>query len=289
MIFGRKYFRIYEKFMRRSIQFPGMDFFHYERSVLPMALLETNDWMVLNNIIYQINYLKDSREMRENLLKQLLLIIDFDSANFFVTDSDDPRILKNMAGYNFSEKLGEDYVGLYEMLDYQKGLMFDGKSRVYRETDIMEDKKRQETEYYKQFYQPNGWHYSLHASLAFEKRSVGTLALFRRQGKEDFSYKDVFVLEMLQDHLALRLYQDMSEHPDSDPKHTVHECVELYGLTRREEMILRCLVDGLEADVICQNACITNNTLKKHILNIYKKLGIRNRVQMFKLVKEKEN
>lgn len=275
--------------MRRSIPFPGMDFFHYERSVLPMALLETNDWMVLNNIIYQINYLKDSQEMRENLLKQLLLIIDFDSANFFVTDSDDPRILKNMAGYNFSEKLGEDYVGLYEKLDYQKGLMFDGKSRVYRETDIMEDKKRQETEYYKQFYQPNGWHYSLHASLAFEKRSVGTLALFRRQGKEDFSYKDVFVLEMLQDHLALRLYQDMSEHPDSDPKHTVHECVELYGLTRREEMILRCLVDGLEADVICQNACITNNTLKKHILNIYKKLGIRNRVQMFKLVKEKEN
>ena len=275
--------------MRRSIPFPGMDFFQYERSVLPMALLETNDWMVLNNIIYQINYLKDSQEMRENLLKQLLLIIDFDSANFFVTDSDDPRILKNMAGYNFSEKLGEDYVGLYEKLDYQKGLMFDGKSRVYRETDIMEDKKRQETEYYKQFYQPNGWHYSLHASLAFEKRSVGTLALFRRQGKEDFSYKDVFVLEMLQDHLALRLYQDMSEHPDSDPKHTVHECVELYGLTRREEMILRCLVDGLEADVICQNACITNNTLKKHILNIYKKLGIRNRVQMFKLVKEKEN
>ena len=132
--------------MRRSIQFPGMDFFHYERSVLPMALLETNDWMVLNNIIYQINYLKDSQEMRENLLKQLLLIIDFDSANFFVTDSEDPRILKNMAGYNFSEKLGEDYVGLYEKLDYQKGLMFDGKSRVYRETDIMEDKKRQETE-----------------------------------------------------------------------------------------------------------------------------------------------
>ena len=145
------------------------------------------------------------------------------------------------------------------------------------------------TDYYKQFYEPNGWHYSLHATLAFDKRSVGTLSLFRKKGKEDFSYKDVFVLEMLQDHLALRLNQDRNEHADTDTKHTVHECVELYGLTRREEMILRCLVDGLEADVICQNACITNNTLKKHILNIYKKLGIKNRVQMFKLVKEKEN
>jgi len=33
---------------------------------------------------------------------------------------------------------------------------------------------------------------------------------------------------------------------------------------------------------------ISVNTLKKHILNIYRKLGIRNRVQMFKLIKEKE-
>lgn len=195
--------------------------------------------MVLNNIIYQVNFLKDSLEMRENLLRQLLLIIDFDSANFFVTDGENPRILKNMAGYNFSPKLGEDYLDCYEKLDYQKGLMFDGKSRVYRETDIMEDKKRTETEYYKQFYVPNNWHFSLHSSLAFDKRSVGTLALFRRKGKEDFSYKDVFVLEMLQDHLALRLSQDLNDCSETDTKHTVHECVEIYGLTRREEMILR--------------------------------------------------
>ena len=260
-----------------------------EKECKQMALLETNDWMVLNNIIYQINFLKDSVEMRENFLKQLLLIVDFDRANFFLTGSENPCVLKSMAGYHFEEKLGEEYLDCYEKLDYQRGLMFDGKGRVYRETDIMEDKKRTETDYYKQFYEPNGWHYSLHATLAFDKRSVGTLSLFRKKGKEDFSYKDVFVLEMLQDHLALRLNQDRNEHADTDTKHTVHECVELYGLTRREEMILRCLVDGLEADVICQNACITNNTLKKHILNIYKKLGIKNRVQMFKLVKEKEN
>ena len=31
---------------------------------------------------------------------------------------------------------------------------------------------------------------------------------------------------------------------------------------------------------------ITNNTLKKHILNIYKKLHIRNRTQLFKMVRE---
>lgn len=39
---------------------------------------------------------------------------------------------------------------------------------------------------------------------------------------------------------------------------------------------------------ISSELTITENTLKKHILNIYRKLGIKNRVQMFKLIKEKE-
>ena len=45
-------------------------------------------------------------------------------------------------------------------------------------------------------------------------------------------------------------------------------------------------MQGLPNDVICSQLTITNNTLKKHILNIYKKMSIRNRTQLFKLVRE---
>ena len=44
---------------------------------------------------------------------------------------------------------------------------------------------------------------------------------------------------------------------------------------------------GEENAVICTELMITANTLKKHILNIYRKLGIKNRVQLFKMIKEK--
>ena len=40
--------------------------------------------------------------------------------------------------------------------------------------------------------------------------------------------------------------------------------------------------------MICDELVITPNTLKKHILNIYRKLGIKNRVQLFKMVREFE-
>ena len=45
-------------------------------------------------------------------------------------------------------------------------------------------------------------------------------------------------------------------------------------------------MQGLPNDVICEKLTITNNTLKKHILNTYKKMSIRNRTQLFKMVKE---
>ena len=47
-------------------------------------------------------------------------------------------------------------------------------------------------------------------------------------------------------------------------------------------------MNGQENVEICEELTISANTLKKHILNIYRKLGIRNRVQLFKMVKEKE-
>ena len=47
-------------------------------------------------------------------------------------------------------------------------------------------------------------------------------------------------------------------------------------------------MSGKNNTEICDELFITANTLKKHILNIYRKLGIKNRVQLFKMVKEKE-
>lgn len=45
---------------------------------------------------------------------------------------------------------------------------------------------------------------------------------------------------------------------------------------------------GEEKDFIVNELVITTNTLKKHIFNIYRKLGINNGVQMFKMIKEME-
>ena len=253
-----------------------------------MRNLETNDWMVINNIVYQINSIEDPVTMRKNFLTQIALILDFDSADFYIASELNSHTLVNPVFYNYKPKLGENYMDKYDGIDYSRGLMFGGKSKVYRESDIISEEKRVETEYYKKYFEPNKWHHTLNMILAHKNQFVGVVCFFRLKGKEDYTYEDSFMLDMIKEHLAFRLYQDLSKNSVENGKISVSQCARTYNLTKREEAVLYELMNGTESNDISSKLCISSNTLKKHILNIYRKLNIKSRVQLFKMVKEKE-
>ena len=253
-----------------------------------MRSLETNDWMVINNIVYQINSIEDSVTMRKNFLTQMALILDFDSADFYIASKLNSHTLTEPVFYNYKPRADENYMDKYDSIDYSRGLMFGGKSKVYRESDIISEQKRVETEYYKKYFEPNNCHNTLNMILAHKNQFVGVVCFFRIKGKDDFGYEDSFVLDMIKEHLAFRLYQDLNKNSAEGEKLSISQCVDIYGLTKREESVLAELMNGLENNEISDKLCITNNTLKKHVLNIYRKLNIKNRVQLFKMVREKE-
>ncbi len=239
--------------------------------------------MLLNSTIYKIYTTEDVNTMRHQLLEQLKMIIDFDSADFYLAATDGSLDLVDQVAYNCEDDASSEY----NALDYSRGIMYSGKSMVYRETDIISDEKRMETEYYQKVYKPNNWHFSLQIILAYQKEFLGVITLYRTIGKENFRYDDVFVMDMLKDHLAFRLFQARDARPASG-KMSVSEAAERFELTRREQNVLRALMDGLDNETICENLSISVNTLKKHILNIYRKMGVKNRVHLFKIVREKQ-
>ncbi|MDD6071952.1 MAG: LuxR C-terminal-related transcriptional regulator [Clostridiales bacterium] len=249
-----------------------------------MRTLETNDWILLNSIIYKIYTMENFNQMRQQFLEQIKMLIDFDSADFYLASPNGEEKLAMPVFYNCEEDLSE----LYDNIDYSRGILYSGKSLIYRETDIISDEARVETEYYQKVYKPNNWHYSLQMILARDKQFVGVVTFYRTIGKDNFQYDDIFLLDMLKDHLAFRLYQQKKSGDLLEEKLTVSAATEKYELTRREQTILQLLMAGKLNLEICDELTITENTLKKHILNIYRKLGIKNRVQMFKMIKEKE-
>ena len=246
--------------------------------------METNYWIMLNNIIYKIYTTENFDDMRYEILDQLKMVLDFDSADFYMASREEGKLLCNPVTYNCDMDLSE----MYEDLDYSRGIVASGKMLIYRETDIISDEARVQTDYYQKVYKPNNWHYALQMVIARNKKFLGAITFYRTIGKENFLYDDIFVLDMLKDHLAYRLEQFYKSEETGMDKITVTEAVVKYDLTKREHMILKQLMSGKDHAQICEELVISSNTLKKHILNIYRKMGIKNRVQLFKMVKEFE-
>ena len=251
---------------------------------IKMKTVSANNWSVLNNIIYKIYTTKDADKMRKNFLEQMKMVLDFDSAEFYLTDLEDSSHFSQPIKYN-CEIDGEGM--FYEMLK-KSTLSFLGKSIVFLETDIMPAEVRQKASFYKEYYVVNNWQYSLHLLLGDGTDCVGLVTLYRTIGKENFDSDDMFVLDLMKEHLLFRLSEERKERESLQEKLTVSEASEKYHLTKRESTILRMLMKGKDNNTISEELQISVNTLKKHILNIYRKLNINNRVQLFKMIKEKE-
>lgn len=247
-----------------------------------MNRIETSDWLVLNNLIYKIYTIKDLDEMRSVMLEQLKLLMDFDSADFSLVYETEPLSFGHTVTYNcdITQKFSCDE------MEYFRDIVMNRKSVVFRETDVVPEEVRLSSEYYRRIYMKNNWNYSLHMFVAKDNQLLGNISLYRAIGKDNFVYDDIMMLDLLKDHLAYRLSENRRKSEETESKLTIRQAAKKYELTKREEMILGLLMEGKGNDDICEQLLISVNTLKKHVLNIYRKLGIKNRVQMFKMILE---
>lgn len=240
---------------------------------------EINDWLMFNNIVYKIYTTRDKNKMRADFLDELRMLIDFDAADFYLAKSDAELGLTSPVTYN----CGNVYSGCFDELDYSRGILYSGNCMAYRETDIISDEIRVNTEYYNKLYRPNGWHYSAQIILAYEKQFVGVVTLYRKKEKKNFRHEEIMILDMLKDHLAFRLRND-TEGTAERTDEGINGFSEKYSLTKREETVLKCLLEGKSNQEISDDLVISIHTLKKHIMNIYRKTDVNSRGQLMNKV-----
>ena len=92
-----------------------------------MKTLETNDWMVLNSIIYKIHTTQDSTTMRRQLLEQMKVVMEFDSADFYLAARGERSRLASPVRYNCEEATA--LWACYESRNYNRRII-DRKSVV---------------------------------------------------------------------------------------------------------------------------------------------------------------
>ncbi len=244
-----------------------------------MQSLDANCILVLNSLIYKIYSVEEEREMRRCFLEGLKLMIDFDAADFYLSRDDGEEGLTAPVALNC-----DCISGNYDELDYSRGILYSGKSICYRETDIVDDEKRKRSPYYQAVYKPNNWHFSMQIIFAKKKHFLGVITLYRSIGKDDFSYEDIFTADLFREHMSLRLAAEQKRRQPESRGNEVEHIVEKYALTKREKEVLLCVIQGEDRESVCESLAFSENTLKKHMSNIYKKIGVNNRIQLLKTV-----
>ncbi len=139
-----------------------------------------------------------------------------------------------------------------------------------RLSDVISRQRLVNSRIYAEWFRPYGVEAELEAGISRSRARTRNFILERTHG--DFSTRDRAVLELVRPHLR-RIHQ-MTElrRTVRDP-----EPDELNRLTPREAEVLELVAAGLTNAAIAERLWISPGTVKKHLENVYAKLGVANR------------
>ena len=250
-----------------------------------MDYIEKNELGLISRIIYDIHAMEDLDEMRLHVLELLQVLIPFVTATFVLApDSGEYKLERPVAVNGGDMDVLCSYLERFKNYDYSRWIFLTKESMTYRETDLLSEETRVNTKFFKEVYGSANFHYSAQISLAHKKEFLGIVSLYRLNGDPDFSDKEMYMLDQFKNHLSFRLYREKNSGPRKALPPSADLLARQYNLTAREEEILELLLSDVPTEEIMSRLCISIHTLKKHKSNLYKKLNISGKWELYRIL-----
>ena len=128
----------------------------------------------------------------------------------------------------------------------------------------------------------------MRAVLAYDGKPFAEITLFNTAEQGDFSAREKEILEHIAPQAALRLNQILHNKTALEPAEdgtATNTLTERYDLTARECEIVELASRGLSDRAIADELVISISTVRKHVYNAYRKMGINSRFQLRDLIK----
>lgn len=250
---------------------------------MSLAYLQESEWILLNELAYNIAFIYDYLEMQSYFLRNVQLLISHD-ASLFASLRDDKNSFKlvDLATRGLTKEQGERWRKSILGDEYTKWVIESARGQPFLESCLFLAEKRQESAFYKDFYEPCGLHYGLGLCVVFREQPLGFLHLLRKEHSGDFQTRDLFVLEQLQKHLSYRLAYEKNKGDTRYfyAKGYYEKLCNTHGLTKRERELFQFAIQGYSNAEIGEQMNISVHTVKKHFSSLYEKMSVRNRVQL---------
>lgn len=251
-------------------------------------LLKYWEWEFLLNMIYRLDSLDEIKQFQRVCLEQLRVIIPYTKSLFLLDDRIDDRVMIHTPELLSTDHSVFDEMTFRELMSCRtcQEYYFSRWSQIFRRSDVNSSWEWENSPIYQKIYAPQNVYHALKTVLIYDDHLLGDISLYRPKEDGDFSVRDMQIISLLKDHLALKLYQlRQQEAPDNALPQAGHRMD--YGFTPRESEVIKLLHEGKTDRNICDQLCISPYTLKNHIHNIYRKTGAKTRIQIFLLTRGK--
>jgi DNA-binding CsgD family transcriptional regulator len=250
--------------------------------------LGRTDTAAILDFLVDIDELDDREPYSVDLLQQLRPLIpsavisyqesDLRERRFTTIIADDVAFAGDAADIAADAADDELYwqVGPCPIADYR---VRSGDLTTIRMSDVIGRSRYREQPIYREYFAPEAIEHVLDLCLAGGSDWYRSVVLLRERGEPDFSERDRAVMESLRPHLRARearaaLRRSLLEPSvvgtqrgrDADPP-----------ITAREREILALVAQGRTNAQIAAQLWVTPGTVKKHLENIYVKLGVGSR------------
>lgn len=234
--------------------------------------LSNLQWERINELIKTI-YLSDTEHLLDTVTTQLSELFSYSHSMYHYYKRVGSKITSlDYHSVDLPEEVLSAYKNNFENIDYIAWYSDIPIPRVFRDTDIIDNDLRINSELMQNWLEPNHMHYCISSTAAYNNTAFAGLSFFRTKDEGDFSDIDKAIFSIINEHLSIKFY--MNQHNVHQSENTFTNFAKKYNLSNKEMEILTHIKNGVLREDLPEKLYISNNTLKKHLTHIYSKLRI---------------
>ena len=249
--------------------------------------MEKNTFLMINDIIYDLYSCTSINEIKAKFLHRLKMVIPYSYASILLHENtEDPDTIRLTSPICIPEAFIEaenEYMKVADE-DHLLWLLHSREPRLVRESDLLEDQQRLNSPLYVHCYRKFHIFDSMQYASVYHQELLGVLTLFRTEKDGPFTNEDMFFLQAIGMHLNAVLYQIAHQQPQaSSLRQTLGRLKANNHLTARELQIAELIFQYRNNDEIARSLGIRENTLQKHLQNIFRKTNVTSRWELLRL------
>ncbi|HUM56016.1 MAG TPA: helix-turn-helix transcriptional regulator [Bacillota bacterium] len=221
-------------------------------------------------------------DMRMHFFEAVEVLIPYEKAMFYLVDDEANKIkLKDPIFINVDERFAKTYEIVVEKFHYGRVAMSTRRTMSFNDSEMLEGKQRESSDMYMAFMKPNNIPFGAGIIIADQGKVTAEISFFRTDKQGDFTSREMKILDILKDHLEIRINGAVESQNENTQKKT--KLIDS-GLTQREIEIAGLVHLGKSADEISEDLDISKFTVRRHLHNVYSKLDISGRMELISLM-----